>query len=29
MVRLGDLIWSRRVGMSVIDAGPGDGVSAR
>jgi urease accessory protein len=24
MVRLGDLIWSRRVGMSVIDAGGGD-----
>ena len=26
MVRLGDLIWSRRVGMSVIDAGAGDGA---
>jgi urease accessory protein len=24
MVRLGELIWSRRVGMSVIDAGAGD-----
>jgi urease accessory protein len=24
MVRLGDLIWSRRVGMSVIDAGASD-----
>ena len=29
MVRLGDLIWSRRVGMSVIDAGANDSVSAR
>jgi urease accessory protein len=29
MVRLGDLIWSRRVGMSVIDAGANDGVSPR
>ena len=29
MVRLGDLIWSRRVGMSVIDVGANDGASAR
>jgi|SRR5271165_410989 len=29
MVRLGDLIWSRRVGMSVIDAGGSDGASAK
>ncbi len=28
MVRLGDLIWSRRVGMSVIDVGANDGGSA-
>jgi urease accessory protein len=27
MVRLGDLIWSRRVGMSVIDAGAADGLA--
>ena len=29
MVRLGDLIWSRRVGMSVIDVGANDGAAAR
>lgn len=29
MVRLGDLIWSRWVGMSVIDIGANDGASAR
>ena len=28
MVRLGDLIWSRRVGMSVIDVGAGDSGKA-
>jgi urease accessory protein len=29
MVRLGDLVWSRRVGMSVIEVGANDGDAAR